>query len=281
MSLVLPLIMVYLAEDRRELLTLCEQGHSCHAGKAAPKRSAIRPRLKRDRFGRQGAIAAKAPGLARRRGRHRRAQYAGGPATDSMITNSRPHEALRGQNFIDLRSFLLQMKGAWRPSPRICSNSAHILGLHRGDPRLPDDRRVLSAPDAAVRSHVARSRSDPRPSSRRAGRGRPAAGAPARTPAGARASAGSQQERREPPCRAEPIWTGGYVALLTANLLLCFGFYMLPSTLPAYVKQLGGSNLEASLVIGLFSVMSLCSRIISGTIVDALTSTGSSCRASS
>lgn len=88
--------------------------------------------------------------------------------------------------------------------------------------------------------------------------------------AGARTTAGSQQERREPPCRADPIWTGGYVALLTANLLLCFGFYMLPSTLPAYVKQLGGSNLEASLVIGLFSVMSLCSRIMSGTIVDAV-----------
>jgi MFS family permease len=65
------------------------------------------------------------------------------------------------------------------------------------------------------------------------------------------------------------IWTGSFVALLAVNVLLCFGFYMLPSTLPAYVKQLGGSNFEASLVIGLFSVMSLGSRVISGTIVDA------------
>ena len=55
-----------------------------------------------------------------------------------------------------------------------------------------------------------------------------------------------------------------------ANLLLCLGFYMLPSTLPAHVMELGGSNLEASLVIGLFSVMSLGSRIVSGTIVDAV-----------
>ncbi len=68
---------------------------------------------------------------------------------------------------------------------------------------------------------------------------------------------------------ADRIWTRGFVALLAANLMLCFGFYMLPSTLPAYVKQLGGSNFEASLVIGMFSVMSLCSRVISGTIVDA------------
>ena len=68
---------------------------------------------------------------------------------------------------------------------------------------------------------------------------------------------------------ADRIWTRSFVALLAANLILCFGFYMLPSTLPAYVKQLGGSNFEASLVIGMFSVMSLCSRVISGTIVDA------------
>jgi hypothetical protein len=38
MSLVLPVIMVYLAEDRRELFTLCELGRACHAGKAASER---------------------------------------------------------------------------------------------------------------------------------------------------------------------------------------------------------------------------------------------------
>ena len=48
------------------------------------------------------------------------------------------------------------------------------------------------------------------------------------------------------------------------------GFYMLPSTLPAYVKQIGGSNFEASLVIGTFSIMSLLSRIFSSAAVDAL-----------
>jgi hypothetical protein len=41
MSLVLPVIMVYLAEDRRELFTLCEPGRVCHAEKAASERSAI------------------------------------------------------------------------------------------------------------------------------------------------------------------------------------------------------------------------------------------------
>lgn len=64
------------------------------------------------------------------------------------------------------------------------------------------------------------------------------------------------------------LWTKNYISLLAASLLLCFGFYMLPPTLPAYVKQIGGSNLEASLIFGMFSSMSLVSRIVFGSIVD-------------
>lgn len=70
--------------------------------------------------------------------------------------------------------------------------------------------------------------------------------------------------------QSDDLWTDSYLALLAVNLLLCFGFYMLPATLPAYVKQLGRTNFEASLVIGMFSIMSLGSRVISGTVVDAL-----------
>lgn len=65
------------------------------------------------------------------------------------------------------------------------------------------------------------------------------------------------------------LWTKGYSLLLLVNLLLCFGFYMLPPTLPAYVKQIGGSNLQASLVFGAFSAMSLIARIIAGSVVEA------------
>ncbi|WP_197470731.1 MFS transporter [Anaerosporomusa subterranea] len=65
------------------------------------------------------------------------------------------------------------------------------------------------------------------------------------------------------------LWTKSYSSLLLVNLLLCFGFYMLPPTLPAYVKQIGGSNLQASLVFGMFSAMSLVARIIAGSIVEA------------
>ena len=70
--------------------------------------------------------------------------------------------------------------------------------------------------------------------------------------------------------QSDRLWTESYVALLSVNLLLCFGFYMLPATLPAYVKQIGGTNFQASLVIGMFSIMSLVSRVISGTVVDAV-----------
>jgi MFS family permease len=75
---------------------------------------------------------------------------------------------------------------------------------------------------------------------------------------------------RAPDLRPDRLWTGSFIALLAVNLLLCFGFYMLPATLPAYVTQIGGSLFQASLVIGTFSVMSLVSRIASGTMVDAV-----------
>lgn len=45
---------------------------------------------------------------------------------------------------------------------------------------------------------------------------------------------------------------------------------MLPATLPAHIKQIGGSNFEASLVIGLFSSLSLAARILSGNVIDAI-----------
>lgn len=65
------------------------------------------------------------------------------------------------------------------------------------------------------------------------------------------------------------LWTRGFRGLLLVNLLLCFGFYMLPPTLPAYVKEIGGSNLQASLVFGIFSSTSLVTRVIAGNVVDA------------
>jgi MFS family permease len=68
---------------------------------------------------------------------------------------------------------------------------------------------------------------------------------------------------------AAPLWTREYVLLLTANLFLCFGFHTMPATLPAYVKHLGGSALESSLVVGLFSIFALVFRILGGSASDS------------
>ena len=70
--------------------------------------------------------------------------------------------------------------------------------------------------------------------------------------------------------RPEPLWTPAFLALLGLNLLLCFGFYMLPATLPAHVKLIGGTTFQTSLVIGMFSITSLLARVVSGSVVDAV-----------
>ncbi len=72
------------------------------------------------------------------------------------------------------------------------------------------------------------------------------------------------------PPSSDRLWTGSFTALVVVSFLLCFGFYMLPATLPAYVTELGGSPLEASLVIGMFSATSLLARVATGTVVDAV-----------
>ncbi len=64
------------------------------------------------------------------------------------------------------------------------------------------------------------------------------------------------------------LWSKSYVFMLLSNLFIYLGFYMLVPTLPAYAKQTGGSNLEASLVVSLFSITSLLFRLLMGTMLD-------------
>jgi Arabinose efflux permease len=66
-----------------------------------------------------------------------------------------------------------------------------------------------------------------------------------------------------------PLWTRDYCLLLLANLCLCFGFYVMPPILPAYVLRSGGSALEASLVVGLFSIFALVFRVLGGGAADS------------
>ena len=64
------------------------------------------------------------------------------------------------------------------------------------------------------------------------------------------------------------LWTRRYVLMLFSNLFIYLAFYMLAPTLPAYAKATGGSNLEASLVVSIFSITSLLIRLFMGSIMD-------------
>lgn len=65
------------------------------------------------------------------------------------------------------------------------------------------------------------------------------------------------------------LWSKDYCLLLAANLLVYLGFYMLVPTLPTYTQEIGGSTLQASLVISVFSVSALIFRFVTGNAVDA------------
>lgn len=67
---------------------------------------------------------------------------------------------------------------------------------------------------------------------------------------------------------AKGLWSKDFLGLISSNLLLCLGIYMLPATLPAYVAGIGGSAFQTSLVIGAFSILSMATRMASGVIFD-------------
>ncbi len=60
------------------------------------------------------------------------------------------------------------------------------------------------------------------------------------------------------------LFTKNYLFILLINLFAYLGFYLLVPTLPAYAKQIGGSSLEASLVVSGFSLTSLIFRFFAG-----------------
>lgn len=64
------------------------------------------------------------------------------------------------------------------------------------------------------------------------------------------------------------LWSKNFLGLISSNLLLCLGIYMLPATLPAYVAGIGGTAFQTSLVIGAFSILSMATRMASGLIFE-------------
>ncbi|WP_260485116.1 MFS transporter [Listeria booriae] len=64
------------------------------------------------------------------------------------------------------------------------------------------------------------------------------------------------------------LWTKDYVILLIASLFLYIGFQIFMPTLPAQIIKLGGTETQASLAVGLFSLVALFMRVIAGGLND-------------
>ena len=66
------------------------------------------------------------------------------------------------------------------------------------------------------------------------------------------------------------LWSINYVFLLLANIAIYLAFYMIVPTIAGHTKDIGGSSLEASLAISIFSITSLAFRLISGNAADKM-----------
>lgn len=64
------------------------------------------------------------------------------------------------------------------------------------------------------------------------------------------------------------LWSRNFLLLLFGNFFVYQGILMLIPTFPLYIKQIGGSDLEASLPFAVISMSALIVRSISGTAAD-------------
>ncbi|QGU00659.1 hypothetical protein SYNTR_2065 [Candidatus Syntrophocurvum alkaliphilum] len=64
------------------------------------------------------------------------------------------------------------------------------------------------------------------------------------------------------------LWTKDFVLITLSNFFLFVSFQMLLPTLPIYAQSLGGGEIVAGLIIGIFTISALVSRVYSGSIID-------------
>ena len=64
------------------------------------------------------------------------------------------------------------------------------------------------------------------------------------------------------------LWSRSFLLLLAGNLLVYQGILMLIPTFPVYIKQIGGTDLQASLPFAVVSISALIVRSISGSAAD-------------
>lgn len=66
----------------------------------------------------------------------------------------------------------------------------------------------------------------------------------------------------------EHLWTKSFIGMTLTLFFLCFGFYLLLPTLPLYIKQLGVSESQIGLIIGIFTLSAVVARPIIGGLLD-------------
>ncbi|TBL70762.1 MFS transporter [Paenibacillus thalictri] len=66
----------------------------------------------------------------------------------------------------------------------------------------------------------------------------------------------------------KPLWTVPFVVLTLSTFFLFTGFYFLIPAMPLYIKQLGGSESQVGLVMGLFTIAAVVVRPFIGGLLD-------------
>lgn len=66
----------------------------------------------------------------------------------------------------------------------------------------------------------------------------------------------------------EPIFTGEFLSIFVVNLLLFMSFQFYPSSIPLYVKQLGGADEILGFLTGASTLASIAMRPVAGMILD-------------
>lgn len=66
----------------------------------------------------------------------------------------------------------------------------------------------------------------------------------------------------------EGLWTRNFILITLANFILFVSFQMLLPTLPVYAETLGGGEIVAGLIIGIFTIAAVMSRPYAGFLMD-------------
>ncbi|HHV38607.1 MAG TPA: MFS transporter [Tepidimicrobium sp.] len=70
--------------------------------------------------------------------------------------------------------------------------------------------------------------------------------------------------------RKDPLWTMDFILLLISNFLLFMGFYMLLTTLPAYIFARGGSASDVGMITTILIVPAIFIRPFSGIVLETV-----------